>query len=200
MSQFDFKSTTTLVTGASSGLGVEFARQIAARGGDLVLVARTRERLDAIAEELRAKHLVEITTLPTDLSEPAGVGEVIQFAANQRIKVLVNNAGFGTYGNLAELDPAREHAEIMVNVAAPVDLAHALLPGCSRAAQAASSRSRPRSASSPARRPGASCLRCHESIRALIQRGFVGGDSRHRDSRPRLVPRPDRDRVPIRPG
>jgi short-subunit dehydrogenase len=129
MSPFDFKSTTTLVTGASSGLGEEFARQIAARRGDLVLVARTQERLDAVAEELRAKHQVEITTLPADLSEPAGVGEVIHFAANQRINVLVNNAGFGTYGKFAELDPARERAEIMVNVAAPVDLAHALLPG-----------------------------------------------------------------------
>jgi short-subunit dehydrogenase len=129
MSQFDFKSTTTLVTGASSGLGVEFPRQIAARGGDLILVARTQERLEAIAEELRAKHRVEITTLPTDLSDPVGVGEVIQFAANRQIGVLVNNAGFGTYGKFAELDPAREHAEIMVNIAASVDLAHALLPG-----------------------------------------------------------------------
>src|SRR5919201_1643048 len=105
MSQFDFNSTTTLVTGASSGLGVEFAHQIAARGGDLVLVARTRERLDAIAEELRTKHQVEITTLPADLSEPADVREVIQFTANQRINLLVNNAGFGTYGKFAELDP-----------------------------------------------------------------------------------------------
>lgn len=129
MSQFDFSSTTTLVTGASSGLGVEFARQIAARRGDLVLVARTQERLDAVAEELRAKHQVEITALPADLSDPAGVGEVIRFATNRGINVLVNNAGFGTYGKFADLDAAREHAEVMVNVAAPVDLAHALLPG-----------------------------------------------------------------------
>ncbi len=69
------------------------AEPIDQRDDLLDVVARTQERLDAIAEELRAKHLVEITTLPTDLSEPAGVGEVIQFAANQRIKVLVNNAG-----------------------------------------------------------------------------------------------------------
>jgi hypothetical protein len=198
MSQFDFKSTTTLVTGASSGLGVEFARQIAARRGDLVLVARTQERLDAVAEELRAKHRVEITTLPADLSEPAGVGEVIRFAANQPIKVLVNNAGFGTYGKFAELDPAREHAEIMVNVVAPVDLAHAVLPGMLASRSGGIITVASAIGFQPG--PGQAVYGATKSLRALIQRGFVGGDSRHRDSRRRVVPRPDRHRIPVRPG
>ena len=129
MTAFDYAGTTSLVTGASSGLGEEFARQLAARGGDLVLVARSADRLEALAEDLRARHRVTVTTLPADLSLPAEVSRVAAQAATTEIDVLVNNAGFGTYGTFADLDAGREHDEIMVNAVAAVDLAHAVLPG-----------------------------------------------------------------------
>src|SRR5215471_17998328 len=126
---FDFAGTTSLVTGASSGLGEQFARQLAARGSDLVLVARSADRLAALADELRARHRVTVTTLPADLSLAAEVGRVAAAAAATEVGVLVNNAGFGTYGTFAGLDAGREHDEVMVNAVAAVDLAHAVLPG-----------------------------------------------------------------------
>ena len=129
MRAFDYAGTTSLVTGASSGLGEEFARQLAARGGDLVLVARSADRLEALADDLQARHRVTVTTLPADLSLPAEVSRVAAHAATTEIDVLVNNAGFGTYGTFADLDAGREHDEIMVNAVAAVDLAHAVLPG-----------------------------------------------------------------------
>jgi short-subunit dehydrogenase len=129
MPAFDFAGTTSLVTGASSGLGEQFARQLAARGSDLVLVARSADRLAALADELQAKHQVAVTTVPADLSLADELSRVAAVTAATEIGVLVNNAGFGTYGNFAGLDADREHAEVMVNAVAAVDLAHAVLPG-----------------------------------------------------------------------
>jgi short-subunit dehydrogenase len=128
MPAFDFAGATSLVTGASSGLGEQFARQLAARGSGLVLVARSADRLAALAGELRAAHRVTVTTVPADLSQAEQVGHVAAHAAAAQVDVLVNNAGFGTYGTFAALDPDREHAEMMVNAVAVVDLAHAALP------------------------------------------------------------------------
>src|SRR6516164_3947316 len=129
MPAFDFEGTTSLVTGASSGLGEQFARQLAARGSGLVLVARSADRLAALADELRARCPVTITTVPADLSRTEQVSRVAAHAAATQVDVLVNNAGFGSYGSFAGLDPGREHAEVMVNAVAVVDLAHAVLPG-----------------------------------------------------------------------
>jgi uncharacterized protein len=129
MAPFNFAGTTSLVTGASSGLGEQFARQLAARGSDLVLVARSADRLTAIADDLRVRHRVTVTTVPADLSLPDAVSPVAAATATTQVDVLVNNAGFGTYGTFAGLDPGREHAEVMVNAVAAVDLAHAVLPG-----------------------------------------------------------------------
>ena len=125
----EYEGTTTLVTGASSGLGEEFARQLAARRSNLVLVARSADRLEALAEQLRAGHGVTVTTLPADLSRADEVSRVVAFTATNPVHVLVNNAGFGTYGSFASLNPAREQDEVMVNSAAAVALAHAVLPG-----------------------------------------------------------------------
>jgi len=129
MPPFDFAKTTSLVTGASSGLGAEFARQLAARGSDLVLVARSADRLAALADELRLRHRVAVTTLPADLSLADEVGRVVSATATTEVGVLVNSAGFGTYGTFADLDAGREHDEVMVNAMAAVDLTHAVLPG-----------------------------------------------------------------------
>src|SRR5215831_5299477 len=129
MPAFDYSGTTSLVTGASSGLGEQFARQLAARGGDLVLVARSGDRLAALADELRVRHRVTVTTLPADLSLADEVSRVAAATATTEVGVLVNNAGFGTYGTFADLDAGREHDEVMVNAVAALDLAHAVLPG-----------------------------------------------------------------------
>jgi short-subunit dehydrogenase len=129
MPAFDFAGATSLVTGASSGLGEQFARQLAARGSDLVLVARSADRLAALADELQASHRVTVTTVPADLSQAEQVSNVAARAEATQVDVLVNNAGFGTYGAFADLDPGREHAEVMVNAVAVADLARAVLPG-----------------------------------------------------------------------
>jgi short-subunit dehydrogenase len=128
MAPFDYSRATSLVTGASSGLGLEFARQLAARGSDLVLVARSADRLAAVADEMQARFRVAVTALPADLSLDAEVSRVAAFMETTEIDVLVNNAGFGTYGDFAGLDARREHAEMMLNAVAAVDLAHAALP------------------------------------------------------------------------
>jgi short-subunit dehydrogenase len=129
MPPFDFAATTSLVTGASSGLGEQFARQLAARGSNLVLVARSADRLAALADELRARHRVTTTVVPADLSLADDVSRVAAAVATAQVDVLVNSAGFGTYGTFAGLDANREHDEVMVNAVAVVDLAHAVLPG-----------------------------------------------------------------------
>jgi short-subunit dehydrogenase len=116
---------SALVTGASSGIGEQFARQLAARGNDLILVARRRERLEALAESLPGTaHVV-----PCDLATEAGSlpGKVADLGLD--VDLLVNNAGFGTYGRFAELDADREVEEVRVNCEAVVTLTHAFLPG-----------------------------------------------------------------------
>ncbi|MFE0461302.1 SDR family NAD(P)-dependent oxidoreductase [Kitasatospora sp. NPDC058965] len=122
---------TALITGASSGLGAEFARQLAARGHDLVLVARSADRLEQLAAELRTGHGVEAHVLVQDLAEPDAAGRIGAELTARRLEVdlLVNNAGFGTCGRFEELSAAREREELLVNVVAPVDLAHQVLPG-----------------------------------------------------------------------
>jgi short-subunit dehydrogenase len=124
-------NSTALVTGASSGLGVEFARQLAARGHDLVLVARSGDRLEALAAELRAAHSVAAHVLVQDLAEPDAARRIGERLADQGLAVdlLVNNAGFGTCGRFEEIPAAREREQLTVNVLALVDLAHELLPG-----------------------------------------------------------------------
>lgn len=114
-----------LVTGASAGLGVEFARQLSKRGRALVLVARRKERLDDLAEELGNARAVAI-----DLSKPDATGELMANveAAGEQVEVLVNNAGFGLIGRFAELDAARQREMIDLNVGTLTDLCRAVAP------------------------------------------------------------------------
>ena len=115
-----------LVTGASAGLGEEFARQLAANGQRLVLVARRKERLDELADELGNARAVEM-----DLSEPGAAGRLMgDLAAHgETVELLVNNAGFGLAGRFADLDGKRQREMIDLNCGALAELAHAVLPG-----------------------------------------------------------------------
>ncbi|MFF2656425.1 SDR family NAD(P)-dependent oxidoreductase [Kitasatospora sp. NPDC058032] len=124
-------ATTALITGASSGLGAEFAAQLAARGHDLVLVARSADRLHDLAERLGKAHGVTAHVLVQDLSEPGAAHRIGAELAERGLTVdlLVNNAGFGTCGSFDTIDPRHDHDQLMVNVVALVGLTHELLPG-----------------------------------------------------------------------
>ncbi len=122
-----------LVTGASSGLGETFARQLAKKGYDLVLVARRKDRLEALAQETASAHGVKAEVIEADLAQDAGVSAVNKRIASGDIDFLVNCAGFGTLGEFASLPLERELEEIDLNVRALVRLSHAaLIPMTSR--------------------------------------------------------------------
>jgi short-subunit dehydrogenase len=120
-------SVAALVTGASSGIGEEFARQLAARGHDLTLVARRVDRLNALAKTLRHDHAVKVSVHPADLETGEGRDPVALMLRTKGPWLLVNNAGFGTRGRFADLDPARELAEVQVNVVALHQLTAAVI-------------------------------------------------------------------------
>jgi short-subunit dehydrogenase len=121
---------TALVTGASSGIGAAFARRLGREGYDLVLVARNRERLEAVADEVRAASGVEVETMLADLGNHDELRKVEERVASEpALTLLVNNAGFGTAGRFADLDPGREEELVRVNVTAVVRLTRAALPG-----------------------------------------------------------------------
>ncbi len=132
MSRFVFNpmGTTVLITGASSGLGAEFAREFAARGADLVLVARRQDRLEALAVDLAERFGTVSTVIPRDLTAPGAVAELVADLEQRGIRVasLVNNAGFGSYGHFGSLDAERLHQEVTLNVLALTELTRALWP------------------------------------------------------------------------
>ncbi|HMZ15645.1 MAG TPA: SDR family NAD(P)-dependent oxidoreductase, partial [Mycobacterium sp.] len=124
----------TLITGASAGLGAEYARRFAALGHDLVLVARRREALERLAAELRAAQGIDVTVIALDLATPSAGADLAAAteAAGITVDVLVNNAGFGSHGDLVDADPQRLAAEIQLNCSTLVDLTARYLPAMRR--------------------------------------------------------------------
>jgi short-subunit dehydrogenase len=118
-------SKVALITGASAGLGVEFARQLSAKGHRLVLAARRKDRLEALAEELGNARAIAI-----DLSKPNAAAKLVADldAHGETIDILVNNAGFGLIGRFAKLDAARLRELIDLNVGTLADLCRAVAP------------------------------------------------------------------------
>jgi len=117
-----------LVTGASAGLGEEFARALAREGLPCALTARRGERLEALAKELESTYQVETRAIPADLSDPVGAEQLAAAVSDLDIGVLVNNAGFGYAGRFAKLEAERLRDMIQVNCTAPVMLTSRLLP------------------------------------------------------------------------
>jgi uncharacterized protein len=121
---------TVLITGASAGLGAGFARAFAARGDDLILVARRTDRLEALATALSATHNIKATVFSTDLTEPGAVARLHLDIddANLTVTRLINNAGYGLRGAFADMDGPSQARMIDLNCRALVELCHIFLP------------------------------------------------------------------------
>jgi short-subunit dehydrogenase len=124
------KNETVLITGASSGIGLELAKCFANDGSRLILIARNQTALNTLAEELQRKNKIETVVLPTDLSQPDAPRQIFDTLAAKKIPVdvLVNNAGFGLHGSFAELSLPHQLEIVKVNVAALVELTGLFLP------------------------------------------------------------------------
>ena len=194
-----------LITGASAGLGVEFARQLSARGHRLVLVARRKERLEQLAKELGKASAVAI-----DLSKADAAAKLMADieASGESVDLLVNNAGFGLIGNFAELDAVRERQMIDLNVGALTELCRAVAPRMIKRKSGAILNV----ASTAAFQPGPK-MAVYFATKAFVlslQRGVARGAEAARHQRHLPVPGPDPHRVrrgrglrrqrPVRPG
>jgi uncharacterized protein len=119
-----------LITGASAGIGVALAKELAAGGANLVLTARRQERLEELARELGAKHKIKTAIFTADLADATAPEEIYAFTHEQGIcvELLVNNAGFGAYGELPSVEVSRLLDMVQVNCAAVVHLTRLYLP------------------------------------------------------------------------
>jgi uncharacterized protein len=131
MSGFDMAGCCALITGASAGIGGEFARQLAGRAGSLVLVARRLDRLEALRDELTKKNpSLNVHCRAVDLSQSSEVEELCAWLEREKIAVdfLINNAGLGDHGSFATSEPQRVREMLAVNIVALTTLTRALLP------------------------------------------------------------------------
>lgn len=126
----DYRGKTALITGASAGLGVEFANQLAARGANLILVARRKDRLQSVADAIKVMRKVDVTVIVADLAETGAAEKLFKSLARKKITVdvLINNAGFGTFGEFKNADAQKLSEQIQVNVLALVELTKLALP------------------------------------------------------------------------
>jgi hypothetical protein len=126
-----FEKKTILITGASSGIGKAFAETLSGRGANVILVARSRDKLMSLASEIKKQSKVKAEVIVADLSDPKAPARVHAAVTKKgyQIDVLINNAGFGTQGQFHTLPAEVEQKEVMLNAAAVVQLTHLFLPG-----------------------------------------------------------------------
>jgi len=122
-------SNVALITGASSGIGAELARYHASKGGDLVLVARREEALNALKLEVESCYGIQATVIAADLARPEAANEIFSATerANIQVDILINNAGFGGHGKFHERELAKDQSMMQVNMASLVNLTHLYL-------------------------------------------------------------------------
>jgi hypothetical protein len=127
---FYYQGKTALITGASSGIGEIFAQELAKRGMNLILLARSEDKLQKLARELHQKYGVNTSVIVADLSREHIADEIFEKVQEMEMSVdmLINNAGFLNYAPFEKIDPQEDHAQVMVNVMALVDLTHAFVP------------------------------------------------------------------------
>lgn len=118
-----------LVTGASAGIGLAIAEELAAARANLVITARRKDRLDTLAERLKREHKIVVEVIAADLADSRAAGQIRAFTDSKRIEIelLVNNAGFGSYGSFHRTDLARQLEMVQVNCSAVVRLTHLYL-------------------------------------------------------------------------
>ena len=122
--------STALITGASGGIGKAFAEELAQRNTNLVLVARSQEKLNELASQLQEQHKIQVDVIVQDLTE-AGAANAVFTATKEKgltIDLLINNAGFGDYGDFSDRDGEKQVKMVQLNVLALVDLTHKFLP------------------------------------------------------------------------
>jgi uncharacterized protein len=125
-----YQGQTALITGASGGLGATFAQELAARGMNTILVARSADKLQALATELTTKYQQRNDVIALDLV-PAGAAVILANKVAEmglQVDLLVNNAGFATYGNFESIELQRDRDQILLNIATLVDLTHTFIP------------------------------------------------------------------------
>lgn len=122
-------SKTALITGASSGIGAVYARRLAARGYDLLLVARRTDRLAALAAELAETDKITVETITADLTAEADIIRIEQLLRDRTIDLLINSAGMGPAANTADMSDSDAAATLALNVTALMRLTRAVLPG-----------------------------------------------------------------------
>ncbi|REH37770.1 hypothetical protein DFR26_1553 [Paraperlucidibaca baekdonensis] len=117
---------TALITGASNGIGLALAHRLSADGNDVILVARSVDKLQALADELSARHGINAQVIGQDLGYEGAAEELMAALGDQRVDMLINNAGFGEFGTFIDADMKRLNQMVQLNVAALTALAHAM--------------------------------------------------------------------------
>ena len=126
-----FQGKWALVTGASAGIGEALAIELAAAGANLILTARRADRLETLARRLGSEHRIQTQVIPADLADPAAPKQLFDATEGRGtpVDILINNAGFGYYGEFVNGDPAWQHTMVDVNCTAVIDLTRLFLPG-----------------------------------------------------------------------
>ncbi|GCE12860.1 SDR family NAD(P)-dependent oxidoreductase [Tengunoibacter tsumagoiensis] len=127
---FIYEGKTVLITGASSGIGEAFARELAQRKMNIILVARSEQKLQNMAANLMTKFRINADIIIADLTQEGSAQRIYNEIKRRHLSIdlLINNAGFGTYGPFEAIPAERKHAEVMLNVVSLVDMTHTFLP------------------------------------------------------------------------